>query len=644
MHRIGKVPGRRALGARAGLVAAALLGTGRAQAVAESGPDLEALGQELAEVLDAGDAERLRSHLDTQALLERALQLSERTPEFARRFREGFAKGRGLAGYVTAMVAPCDTSKRTRFLRVRTVRGEPRLLFRGHCAEGAGFFELVLCVQGSRARVCDADGWLRGPYSEEIARYDPAQAPGPIARMFGLSRHNMLSAPATKFRTQVDSGDHRAVLAAYRALPPSLQNERIVLADAVASAAALGDVDGHLALLDAFAASAASDEPARDWIALDAHILRADWGAAIAAIHRLEGVVGAEGSLPALRADCLIEKGDFAAARAAAAEGVTAEPGYFDAHVVHIEAALLAGDHAATLRALRSYIDHFHTDQGWLESLKGYAAFAATPQAAQWNDRRARETFGQDFCAVLEGLAPGIQAILQGELHVEMEWDERESTFHLCNAYAKAVANPGQRQEILEYTARAGLEDLKPQDGGLDNLVPLLRHRDYVAAQHAYVREHGADAGQATYFEPWAGDLVVLYAIDGKRSLHVLSRRQVTDLGLTPQELRAAAVQKLESRVTSLLVHNEPVRTVVFDEQSEASLLLVDGLWDLLFLPFEEPAVAVPARDVLLVADRNDPDAVAQLRAEAAKSESMPNSVSEQLFVRRDGAWVVLEP
>jgi uncharacterized protein YtpQ (UPF0354 family) len=154
---------------------------------------------------------------------------------------------------------------------------------------------------------------------------------------------------------------------------------------------------------------------------------------------------------------------------------------------------------------------------------------------------------------------------------------------------------------------------------------------------------------------PWAdapvcrslGDgLLVMYLMDQGDRFEYVNGRDLGAAGLREDDLHAIAVANLLSVVEEEGVELRAVPdawALFFDGNFEASLLLLDGLWDDRLTEYHggHPAVAIPARDVLAFCDGRSPEGIASLRRIVARVwPDGDHLLSDGLFRRQERRWV----
>jgi hypothetical protein len=145
---------------------------------------------------------------------------------------------------------------------------------------------------------------------------------------------------------------------------------------------------------------------------------------------------------------------------------------------------------------------------------------------------------------------------------------------------------------------------------------------------------------------PLGNRLLVAYLVDEGSHFRYVDQRAVRAAGCTLDELHAKAIGNLVARFGGGLrvVQVGAAYAVLADGNIEASLLLVDGLWDGPFRQFVagEYAAVVPARDVLVFGDAASPAAIADLEATVARLRAAPavdHRLIDDVLVRVDGRW-----
>jgi uncharacterized protein YtpQ (UPF0354 family) len=153
------------------------------------------------------------------------------------------------------------------------------------------------------------------------------------------------------------------------------------------------------------------------------------------------------------------------------------------------------------------------------------------------------------------------------------------------------------------------------------------------------------DHDQAPVFRSLGGGLLVNYVVDRGTHFVFVTNGDLTAQGFSTERLHEVGLANLARAAADrgVEVHpHESVFAVVSGGNLEASLILLDDLWDEGFRQFVSGsyAVAIPSRDVLAFADAADPAACSQLRAVVDRVwPGGDHLLVQRLFTRESGVW-----
>ena len=207
----------------------------------------------------------------------------------------------------------------------------------------------------------------------------------------------------------------------------------------------------------------------------------------------------------------------------------------------------------------------------------------------------------------------------------------------------------GQGAEALAAEVRRWVESVVGDaslPAGEAPLIPLVRPREFTEPP-ADSLPPGTDPNEARFdlFTPLCGPLVICYAQDlGTRFAYVPKAARLTDLGLSPDDLPARAVENLRGALPELQFFQGEGTCigVAAGGDYEASLLLLDDFCDDLAEQVAGELVAcVPSRDLLFLTGSEDAAGLADLRQRVASAEIEPASqLWSELIVWRAGRWL----
>lgn len=249
-----------------------------------------------------------------------------------------------------------------------------------------------------------------------------------------------------------------------------------------------------------------------------------------------------------------------------------------------------------------------------------------------------------------ESIADHVKAIAP-ELHVERDGSDRVRIdtdgdhFYIGvhEAYDRYIDDPDKQDEIVTDAAERLLvmlheKDEKPTSA---DIVPVIRDRPWLEMLRADARASGVDDIDLVA-DDLNDELVVVYAFDLPSSIRFVGESELESFEVMRADLRDLAIKNLYRLVPTIGSQEfGGVLLLTAGGIYESSLLLLDYLWTD-FLPIDGSAVvAVPNRDVLLVAGENEEAGVERLREFARRSfEDEEYPIVPHLFARRDGRWV----
>ncbi len=261
------------------------------------------------------------------------------------------------------------------------------------------------------------------------------------------------------------------------------------------------------------------------------------------------------------------------------------------------------------------------------------------------------EQFMMRFIEAFDKALPESQFEINGQLVVTIKSDGHVPwTVNLQRPYADYKLQPESLDELITRYVEAHLERVEDPEslfGDLANLVPLVRCRAYLEDARNVIGERKGDPALGPVHRDLNEELVVLYAFDGEKSFAYLTQERFAMIDLDPDDLFAMAMANLTRVLPQTMRY--PVegggQLITAGGDFDASLLLFDEMWEDGQLGLDGvPIVALPARDLLLVAGSNDPEAIANLRNLVNEAEQKVYPFfSDKLFIRRDHRWEVYQ-
>jgi uncharacterized protein YtpQ (UPF0354 family) len=175
-------------------------------------------------------------------------------------------------------------------------------------------------------------------------------------------------------------------------------------------------------------------------------------------------------------------------------------------------------------------------------------------------------------------------------------------------------------------------------------IVPIIKSRAWLDESRSAPGPAAQPFDHVT--EDFNEELVVVYVEDQRSNLRYLDSAQLATAGIGRAELRALALENLMRLLPQVELHKGPlVSMLTAGGNYEASLLLVKDFWGGGKVAVDgEIVVAVPSRDVVLIAGSSNAAGLAHLRqlARASKPAKASWQLPDTLFVYRNGHFTRL--
>lgn len=273
----------------------------------------------------------------------------------------------------------------------------------------------------------------------------------------------------------------------------------------------------------------------------------------------------------------------------------------------------------------------------------GLPAFADIERPTTLND-----TLG----LLLERLLPEFPDAVLNSVDRNITLDkDGDTTINPDNIHAVLQTTPdgAEREAALENFV-AAMTDAMNEPARDTSQLPL--GRIYPVLRHASFADGAADGGNAAlrdgglYFERYAGDMILVYAIDYPDRVAYLTRQDLRDADVYPAQMTEAAFANLAEKTDIARFEGNGVSfMVVVDGFYESSMVLNDAMWASVSERLDDEIVMiVPSRDVLVIAPRRETAEVDFL--DSVRQDVLTNGthqLSDLMYVWRDGRWQVFE-
>lgn len=257
--------------------------------------------------------------------------------------------------------------------------------------------------------------------------------------------------------------------------------------------------------------------------------------------------------------------------------------------------------------------------------------------------------FTEAYIAKLSAKEPKLSIERKDSLELVVhDSSDNHLRIYLGNAYKSYQQSPESRDNILEDFVQSMLETMRASgnDEEIDvkRIVPVIKDTDYLAGVKKSLGEAAKDPEKFDiYYETLNKDLLVFYVVDSEHNLKFLGQKELDQLKIKGTELRQLSLTNLETILPEIKKHGDGGTFMVTAGGTyEASLLLMETLWSRdNFEVRGDIVVSVPSRDLLLVTGSKDSEGLARIREIAQQTMSEGGyTLTDQLFVRKDGKWV----
>jgi tetratricopeptide (TPR) repeat protein len=280
--------------------------------------EAEQFSRELETAIAAGDSAKAEDLFRTKDLFTRCVADFNPPADMTNRIRQNgnidlskqiMANTQGLGSY--------------KFLRVKTMAGRPRSLFRLITTDGTVNYHAILLARHPDGRVATEDVYiavLGEDFSLTMRRLLLPALRQANRNMFeklsGADKDYIdnMSKILTITQAVKTKTNGPAALAVYRGLPESLKNQKSIQAFALQVAMQVNE-DEYLVEMERFRKNHAGD-PSCDLISIDYYIIKKQYDKAIESIDQLAAWVGGDPYLMVLKANMYTEWGKYAEAQA----------------------------------------------------------------------------------------------------------------------------------------------------------------------------------------------------------------------------------------------------------------------------------------------------------------------------------------
>lgn len=270
------------------------------------------LARQVEEGVAKGDAKTFVKIFDTDKMMERSFTGLTMSAKLRSDLLPGGRSAIDQIGVV--IVSQLKEGGSYKLLRIRTVDGQPRPLFRLLTKQGLNYHELILQPdEGGKIRAVDIVVYATGePMSQTLRRlfmpYVVKENRGILDKLLRSESESIKhSAEVVRFMKMSREGPFDEAVKLYRSWPAELQNDQNMMFFYVMTCSKI-DEKSYLEALDGYQ-KAFPTAPNRELLGLDSFFLKKDWARLVTAVDNLEKRLGGDPYLAIYRSQALAGQG-----------------------------------------------------------------------------------------------------------------------------------------------------------------------------------------------------------------------------------------------------------------------------------------------------------------------------------------------
>jgi uncharacterized protein YtpQ (UPF0354 family) len=268
----------------------------------------------------------------------------------------------------------------------------------------------------------------------------------------------------------------------------------------------------------------------------------------------------------------------------------------------------------------------------------------------------SKRQFTEDTVQALKAATPGLTVDITGDLQLTFRRENgNDGAIDLNNLYTAYRLEPARHDDLLKRLVASFNEGAQPSGakapaGGAPgagqpdsakltaNVVPVIKPRAWLDEFKSKLE----GAQQEPVFDEYNKELIIVYAEDTPSRTRYLTSADKLDVPRDKlREVALGNLQRILPEIKFSALEEGRLYLLDADGDNNASLLLLDKIWADPRLKLEgDVVVALPVRDIVMVAGSKDRKALKVLRSAAKKWYAEgPHSLTESLFVRRNGKF-----
>ncbi len=332
-----------------------------------------------------GDEKAFVRYFDLGALADTAVAGEKVSADIRSGFKAGLKSGFDLGKQLARAV---EAGGSFTLLRVRTVEGRHRALFRVVNAEGGlNYHDYHFSDKGTFS---DVYVYLAGELMSRTLRTAFLQMRADVSDGKDLEDGEALKCykALADIRKLLLQADAAAALKIWNGLPESFRKERLALVFRTQITQQIGEKE-YLAALEALE-KAFPDDTAVMLASIDTGLLQKNYDKSIGAIDKVDKLVGGDAYLTYLKSNVLFAARRMDKAKEAAREAIKQDPKMAEPHWTLVTIALDEKDWKETARVLAHIETKLGLELGDLKDVAEYAEFVKTAEYREWMKSRGK--------------------------------------------------------------------------------------------------------------------------------------------------------------------------------------------------------------------------------------------------------------
>jgi uncharacterized protein YtpQ (UPF0354 family) len=260
--------------------------------------------------------------------------------------------------------------------------------------------------------------------------------------------------------------------------------------------------------------------------------------------------------------------------------------------------------------------------------------------------------FTTAFVKALRAEVPSLDVTIKNDLELNLKHhDGSDFQSNLHNAYQTYLLDPSNLNEVIKQYVASTKEIFEHKVDAdtinIENLVPIVKDKLWLSEAKSqliksFPNKVYNEKTDGFVYEDYNDDLAIVYAVDNPANFSFLTQKGLEKSNIPREKLHDIAINNLNKKLPNIELHSGPlVSMITAGGNFEASILLLDNVWTGQDLPYQgNIVIAIPARDVLLLADAKNPEAISKLREMVKKSmDNSSYTLTDQLFIYKNGKF-----